>query len=240
MWPWPFGPSVRRTCKVRCGTRLAHHSLSPNAGHCNAARRPLWWSRLLHRHRRHRPHRWSRHQVRPLQTRPPRQRLGRQRRRPRLRMGRQPRRPVLRPRRRPLRFKACSARVATKRPISHPSPEAPPPDPPPVLPPPPLAPGSGCGAGRRANVRATAAPASSMPAPQVVVVQKHSSWSRVSGARQAGTGSSPPAKGRLVGKGCTVACRISRILPGVSVGSTDIIKPTLAATRGAAKLVPTV
>ena len=103
-----------------------------------------------------------------------------------------------------------------------------------------MLPGSGTGAGlSRAKVRATAAPASSMPEPQVVLVQKHSSWSLSSGARQACTGSSPGASVREMGKGRVVACRISRILAGVRLGSTDSISPTVPATRGAAKLVPT-
>ena len=78
---------------------------------------------------------------------------------------------------------------------------------------------------------ATAPAASSMPAPQVVVVQAHSLWSLPSGAWQRGTLTAP-------GKARALRCRIVFTCAGVSVGWAASTSAAVAAVRGAEKLVP--
>ena len=90
------------------------------------------------------------------------------------------------------------------------------------------------GALRAPTARATAAAASSMPAPQVLLVQWHSTCCALSGATQAGTDGSRPTLGKLR----AVACKIERISTGLSVGLAASISATVPETMGAEKLVP--
>lgn len=81
-----------------------------------------------------------------------------------------------------------------------------------------------------------------MPAPQVVVVQAHSSWSTTPPRRVYCGGvqeaeAPPPFPG--AGKGRAVAWSSCFTCGGVSRGSTDRASATTPATRGAEKLVPT-
>src|ERR1019366_1601243 len=90
----------------------------------------------------------------------------------------------------------------------------------------------------------TAAPASSMPAPQVSMVQRHSSWSMGlpelsnCGAVHGSTGEAGVASALVVGNGRAVACSMTLTCTGVSAGCTESINPIVALTSGAEKLVP--
>lgn len=86
------------------------------------------------------------------------------------------------------------------------------------------------GDGTALAAAATAAAASSMPAPHVEAVQWHSSWSTFPGAWQAGTEGSVEA----TGKGRALARSTVRTSAGRSSGRTESTSAAVPATSGAA------
>src|SRR5271165_4384239 len=87
---------------------------------------------------------------------------------------------------------------------------------------------------------ATAAPASSMPAPQVSMVHRHSSWSTGSPMASYFGGVHWTTVGSLlvVGNGRAVDSSTMRACDGVSDGCTANINATVPDTSGVEKLVP--
>ena len=94
----------------------------------------------------------------------------------------------------------------------------------------------GNGDARNATAAATAPLASSIPAPQVLVVQMHSLFCAVElGARHTGGAGVVVL---VVGNVRTEDCNAVRIWLIVSAGLTESIRPTVLATKGDEKLVP--
>jgi hypothetical protein len=88
----------------------------------------------------------------------------------------------------------------------------------------------------------TAAPASSIPAPQVSIVHKHSNWSIavpvLSNCGAVHCGTPAPLSLLVVGNGRAAASSVNLSWNGVSAGCAENINATVPDTSGAEKLVP--
>ena len=84
----------------------------------------------------------------------------------------------------------------------------------------------------------TAAPASRIPAPHVVVVQLHSDWSTWGAVTGCGATHAGTVASLETGNGRAEDLISAVTLPGLNAGCADSISAAVPATSGAEKLVP--